>query len=154
MPVVDQRGWSPAASFSADRRLAGGRAFSHANHRDDRPPVQSLGLLGRYSRHEQLHHFYILSDPAKGSGHPSPSSDPSPVSLRPSTYPLPPPTGRLRCQLTGRTSAVLSTPRSAARVVSYSRYFAVLGVWPLTHRSDVTSFYYFRTTQPRLEHDR
>ena len=34
------------------------------------PRVQSLGLLGRYSNKEQLHHCYIFSDPVRGSGHP------------------------------------------------------------------------------------
>ncbi len=31
------------------------------------PRVQALSLLRRYSRQEQLHHFYILSDPVKDS---------------------------------------------------------------------------------------
>jgi len=29
------------------------------------PRVQSLGLLRRYTRQEELHHVYILSDPVK-----------------------------------------------------------------------------------------
>jgi hypothetical protein len=34
------------------------------------PRVQSLGLLRRYARREQMHHYYILSDPIKDSGQP------------------------------------------------------------------------------------
>ena len=34
------------------------------------PRVQSLGLLRRYARREQLLHYYILSDPIKDSGQP------------------------------------------------------------------------------------
>jgi hypothetical protein len=54
-----------------DTWLASGHFYTLTIWTTD-PRVQSLGLLRRYSRQVQMHHYYILSDPIRDAGQSEP----------------------------------------------------------------------------------